>query len=61
MTSLFEVLFQKTTYHINDHHVEATCRTQDLGRYLEGRGNSMTLQQIVSCQNLFEVGVYNYF
>jgi len=29
----------------NDHHIETTCRAQDLGRYLKGQGHSMTLQK----------------
>jgi len=31
--------------HINDHHIGLTCCAQHLGRYLEGQGQSMTLQQ----------------
>jgi len=27
------------------YHIETTCNVQDLGRYLEGQGHSMTLQQ----------------
>ena len=45
--SLFEVLFKKLI-HINDHHVETTCRAQHLDRYLEGQGHSMTFSKIVS-------------
>jgi len=35
---------------------------QDLGRYLEGQGHSMTLQQkrVRPFTLLFEVGFYNY-
>ena len=29
----------------NDHHVETTCRAQNLGSYLEGQGHSATLNQ----------------
>jgi len=32
-------------FHRNDHDIGTTCHVQDLGRYLEGQGNSMTLQQ----------------
>jgi len=32
-------------FHINDYHIEMTCRAQNLGRYLEGQGHSMTFQQ----------------
>jgi hypothetical protein len=36
---------------------------QHLGRYLEGQGHSMTLQQnrVRPIASLFEVGFYNYF
>jgi len=39
------------------------CREQHLGRYLEGQGHSMTLQQnhVRPITLLFEVGFYNYF
>jgi hypothetical protein len=39
------------------------CRTQHLGRFLEGQGHSMTLQQnrVRHITSLFEVGFYNYF
>jgi len=42
----------------NDHHTETTCRAQRLRRYLEGQGNSMTLQQnrVRPITVLFEVG-----
>jgi len=47
----------------NNHHIEAMCRAQYLGRYLEGQGHSITIQQnsfrpITLC---FEVEFYNYF
>ena len=29
----------------NDHHIGMTCRVQHFGRYIEGQGHSMTLQQ----------------
>jgi hypothetical protein len=47
----------------NDNHIETTCRAQHLGRYLEGQGHSMTLQQnrVQPITLLFEVGFYNYF
>jgi len=32
-------------FYRNDHHIEMTCRAQQLGRYLEGQGHSMTLLQ----------------
>jgi len=32
-------------FYRNDHHIETMCRTQYLGRYLEGQGHNMTLQQ----------------
>jgi len=32
-------------FHRNDHHIEMPCHAQHLGRYLEGQGHSMTLQQ----------------
>jgi len=50
-------------FHRNDHHIEATCRAQHLGRYLEGQGQSMTLQQnrVRSITLFFEVGFRNYF
>jgi len=48
--------------HRNDHHIEKPCRKQHLGRYLEGKGHSMTLQQkrVWTITLLFEVGFYNY-
>jgi len=44
-------------FHINNHHIETTCRVQHLGRYLEGQGHSMTLQQnrVQSITSLFKV------
>jgi len=49
-------------FHRNDHHIESPCREQYLGRYLEGQGHSMTLQQkrVRPITLLFEVGFYNY-
>jgi len=32
-------------FHRNDHHIGMTCRAQQFGRYLEGQGHNMTLQQ----------------
>ena len=45
-------------FHRNDHHIESPCHEQDLGRYLEGQGHSMTLQQkrLQPITLLFEVG-----
>jgi len=50
-------------FHRNDHHIESMCRAQYLGRYLEGQGHSMTLQQnrVRLITSLFEVGFQNYF
>jgi len=50
-------------YHINDHHVETKCRTQHLGRYLEGQGHSMTFQQnsFRPITLWFKVEFYNHF
>jgi len=50
-------------FHRNDHQIEMTCRAQHLGRYLEGQGHSMTLQQncVRPITLLFEVGFWNYF
>jgi hypothetical protein len=42
ITSLFELVFLQL-FHRNDRH-KRTCR-EHLGRYLEGQGHSMTLQQ----------------
>ena len=52
-----------TIFHRNDHHFETTCRVQHLGRYLEGQGHSMTLQQnrVRPITVLFEVGFRKYF
>jgi len=40
-----------------------TCGVQDFGRYLEGQGHSMTLQQncVRLITSLFEVPFLNYF
>jgi len=48
--------------HRNDHHIETLCQKQHLGRYLEGQGHSMTLQQksFWPLTLWFKVGVYNY-
>ena len=50
-------------FHRNDHHIETTCHAQHLGRYLEGQGHSMTLQQnsFRPITLWFEVEFYNYF
>jgi len=32
-------------FHRNDHHIGMTCHAQHFGRYLEGQGHSMILQQ----------------
>jgi len=50
-------------FHRNDHHIEMMCLAQDLGRYLEGQGYSMTLHQnsVRPITLLFEVGFWNYF
>jgi hypothetical protein len=50
-------------FHRNDYHIETTCRTQHLVRYLEGQGHSMTLQQnwVRPITSLIEVGFYNLF
>jgi len=50
-------------FHRNNHHIKTTCHKQDLGRYLEGQGHSMTLQQnhVRPITWLFEVWFYNYF
>jgi len=32
-------------FHRNDHHIGMTCFAQHFGRYLEGQGHNMTLQQ----------------
>ena len=46
----------------NDLYIKSPCREQHFGRYLEGQGHSMTLQQNrVRPRSLwFEVGFYNY-
>jgi hypothetical protein len=50
-------------FHRNDHHIEKTCHAQHLGRYLEGQGHSMTLQQncVRPITLLLEVWYNNYF
>jgi len=50
-------------FHRNDYHIEATWRAQHLGRYLEGQGQSMTLQQnhVRPITLLFELGFQKYF
>jgi hypothetical protein len=50
-------------FHRNDHHIKTTCRAQHLGRYVEGQGHSMTLQQnhVRPIFLLIEVWFYNYF
>jgi len=50
-------------FHRNDHHIEMTCCKQHLGRYLEGQGHSMTLQQnrVRPITLLCEVRFYKYF
>jgi len=50
-------------FHRNDHHIETTCHAQYLGRYLEGKGHSMTFQQnrVLPKTLLFVVRFYNYF
>jgi len=50
-------------FHRIDHHIETMCRTQHLGHYLEGQGQSMTLQQnrVRPITLLFEVGFWKYF
>jgi len=47
----------------NGHHIQTTCRTQHLGRYLEGQDHSVTLQQnrVQPITLLFEVGFQKYF
>jgi len=50
-------------FHRNDHHIETTCHVQHLGRYLEGQGHSMTLQQnrVRPMTLLFEARFQNSF
>jgi hypothetical protein len=45
-------------FHRNHHHIKTTCHAQHLGRFLEGQGHSMTLQQncVRPITSLFEVG-----
>jgi len=49
--------------HRNDHHIKTRWRAQNLGRYFEGQGHSMTLQQnrVRPITLLFEVGFRKYF
>ena len=46
----------------NDNYIETTLHKQDLGRYLEGQGHNMTLQQkrVRLITLLFKVRFYNY-
>jgi len=48
-------------FYRNCHHNETMCREQHLGRYLEGQGHSMTLQQnrVRSITLLLDVRFYN--
>ena len=50
-------------FHIDGHHIKTTCRAQHLGRYFEGQGHSMTLQQnhVRPIILLFDVGFRKYF
>jgi len=50
-------------FHRNDYHIETTCHAQHLGRYFEGQGHSMTLQQkhVRPITLLFEVRFRNNF
>jgi len=50
-------------FHRNDHQIETTCCAHYLGRYLEGQGYSMTLQQnrVRPITLLFDVGFRNVF
>jgi len=50
-------------FHRNDHHIRTTCRAQQFGRFLEGQGHSMILQQnfVLPITLLFEIGFRNYF
>jgi len=65
ITLLFEVIWSQISkiFHRNDHHIETTCRAQHLGRYPEGQGHSMTLQQnrVRPITLFFEVGFWKYF
>ena len=49
-------------FHRNDHHIGMTCHMQHIGRYFEGQGNSMILQQnrVWPITLLFEVRFYIY-
>jgi len=50
-------------FHRKDHHIVTTCRVQHLGRYLEGQGHNMTLQQncVRPITLLLEVGFQIFF
>ena len=50
-------------FHRNDHHIETTCHSHQLGGFLEGQGHSMTLHQnrVRPITLLFEVRFWNYF
>ena len=49
-------------FHRNDHHIKTKCRAQHLGRYLEGQGHGMTLQQNhIRSITLFKVRFRNNF
>jgi len=50
-------------FHRINHHIESMCREQHLGRYLEGQGHSMTLQQnrVRPITSFFEVRLKIYF
>jgi len=50
-------------FYRNDHHVETTCRAQNLGSCLKGQGHSATLQQnrVRPITLLFEVRFRNFF
>jgi len=50
-------------FYRNYHYNKTTCHEQHLGRYLEGHGHCMTLQQnrVRLITLLFEVWFYNYF
>jgi len=50
-------------FHRNYHHIRTMCRRQNLGRYHEGQGHSMTLQQnrVRPITLLFEVRFWNNF
>jgi len=50
-------------FHRNDHHIKTTCLAQQLGRYLEGQGHSMTFQHncVRPVTSLLEVLFKNVF